>query len=255
MVLLAGAVVAVVVVVGCGGDDGPSAVDRTADRRAEQARELADEAGLGPEVREFLATAAAVSGTTYRVTYATEDVRRGDLVVTQLPPDRRIDISVDEGGERVTRSIFATEEGTFTCRRGSSGESAVGGTDEEIWFCATTSTEPAVPGAFAEGSLTATVDDLRSAAIDYELRVEDRELLGVAATCLLTVLKPGRESDPTLGPSGTLCVSDDGVPLLVDRPAGRLEATDLSRDVDPSLLELPAAPEPVDAASTTTPDG
>ena len=244
-VALAGALLATVAALSGCGDDGETQSERVAAERAEQVRELARDAGLSAEVGDFLATAAAVPAATYRVSYEADDEAVVELVVTQLPPDRRIDITAEERDTTVSRSLFATDEGSYTCRKGSTSESAIGGTDKPVWFCATATEEPATPGAFLEGDLARTVTALRDATEHYDFRVTRRTLLGVRATCLVTELKEGAEADPALGPDGTLCVSPEGVPLLVDRPAGSLTASRYRTDVDPKQLELPADPEPL----------
>ena len=253
-VALAGVLLVAVTMLGSCGGEGQTQSGRVAEERAEQVRELAEKAGLSTEVGDFLATAASVPAATYRVVYEADDEAVVELVVTQLPPDRRIDITAKEADTVVSRSLFATDDGSFTCRKGTSGDAAVGGTDKPLWFCATATEEPATPGAFLEGDVARTVTALRQAKQHYEFRVTTRRLLGVRASCLVTELRKGEEADPSLGPKATLCVSPAGVPLLVERPAGTLEATGYRTDVDAGDLELPAKPAPVadPGAPTTT---
>ena len=77
----------------CGGDDGEPA-------RADQARQLAEDAGLPAEVQEWLALAAGDPDADYRVAY-------GELVVTQEDGERRVDAG--EGGE----AALAADPGGF----------------------------------------------------------------------------------------------------------------------------------------------
>ena len=77
---------------GGGGDDGPG--------RAEQARQLAADAGLSEEVQDWLALAAGQPDADYRVEY-------GELVVIQEDGERRVDAG--EGG----RAALAADPGPF----------------------------------------------------------------------------------------------------------------------------------------------
>ena len=82
----------VLLVAACGGDDEPT--------RAEQARQLARDAGLPADVQEWLVLAAGDPDADYRVAY-------GELVVTQEDGERRIDAG--EGGE----AAMAADPGGF----------------------------------------------------------------------------------------------------------------------------------------------
>ena len=79
-------------VAACGGDEEPT--------RAEQARQLARDAGLPADVQRWLALAAGDPHADYRVAY-------GKLVVTQEDGERRIDAG--EGGE----AARAADPGAF----------------------------------------------------------------------------------------------------------------------------------------------
>ena len=61
-------------------------------------------------------------------------------------------------------------------------------------------------------------------------RIERRDLVGVAATCLTT------ESQ------ATLCLSPEGVPLLTETPSLSIRAVRYAGRVDRSRFRLPAAP-------------
>ena len=192
------------------------------ERRADQARELADEAGLPEDVADVLALAAGAVDPTYRVTY--EDAGGGTLTVTSGPDGRRLDVTAVEPGsdEPVTRSQFALDDGVFMCTRGA-----------DRWFCGRDDEPPEVPGAFAEADVARTVEALRAASDDFDLRVEERDLAGVTARCLVA------EGAAT----GTLCVSPEGVPLLLERSGDDLTATAYTTDVPDDALELPADPD------------
>lgn len=81
----------------CGGEEA------TADRQG-QARQLARDAGLGPEVEEWLALAAGAPDASYRVVYGEGDHR---LVVTQREGERRVDAG--QGG----RAALPSDPGPF----------------------------------------------------------------------------------------------------------------------------------------------
>jgi hypothetical protein len=186
------------------GDNG----DPTADHRAGQVRAAALDAGVPEEVADLLALAGSASGATFQVTYDGDD--GAELVVSQRPPDRRVDVLA--GGElvesRVARGSLtyrcAPLEGELTCRR-----------DGGSWRG---------PGAFTERALDELVDALARARDVYDLSVEDRVVAGVDVSCLVTTLRPGTEADDR-GATGTLCLSEEGVQLLVDSGGERLEAT------------------------------
>lgn len=67
---------------GCGDGESP------APARADQARQLARDAGLGPEIEDWLALAAGTPEASFRVVYGEGDDR---LVVTQREGERRVD--------------------------------------------------------------------------------------------------------------------------------------------------------------------
>ncbi|MDQ3642905.1 MAG: hypothetical protein M3450_15910, partial [Actinomycetota bacterium] len=64
--------------------------DSAADTRADQVRAAADQAGLPDEVTDVLELAARGAEGTFQVTYPGEE--GASLVVSQAPPNRRIDI-------------------------------------------------------------------------------------------------------------------------------------------------------------------
>jgi hypothetical protein len=200
--------------------------------RAAQARDLAEEAGLPEDVGDVLAQAAGVVDAAYRVTYEEAD---GDvLTVTAGPGGRRVDVTAVEPGsdEPVTRSFFSIEDGSFTCRLGA-----------DQWFCVREDEPPPEVGRFAETDVARTVDALAAATAEYEFRVEDREIVGVDARCLVTARRADAPPGTGAAASGTLCVSPEGVPLLVERSGDDLRATALTTEVPDDALVLPADPE------------
>lgn len=208
----------------------PSPTERTARERAQQARQVALDARLGDDVADIVADAAAAVGATYRVTYAGATADAPTVTVTQEPPRRRID--VDPGAVGVARTALTAGDASTTCTR-------IGGD----WACRPGETPPELAG-FAERDLTATAQALGRARDDYDFRVEERELVGVDARCLVTTRKPGR-TNPRLGERATMCISSEGVLLLVERPgAAALRATAYTTDLPGDAFDLPADPSP-----------
>src|SRR5205807_5511137 len=92
----------------CGG--GQSATERAARARADQARQVARRAGLPAAVQDFLARYATSAARSFTVNYA-PDPGGTTIVLTQSPPDRRLDLV--QGA--ITESFFATSAGSFDC--------------------------------------------------------------------------------------------------------------------------------------------
>lgn len=217
-------VVGAIAVAGCG-DDGPAPEER----RADQVGGAATEAGLPEDVAAFLADAAEGTGT-YRVVYEVADPEGGAaqrVVVTQRPPERRVDVERADGTAEVT---IGTAAQTTTCART--------GADEPF------SCEPAgtpVDGAFDPAVVDALRDALAEQADAYDFVVEDRTILGVAARCLVTTRRAGVD-DPDLGATGTLCTSPEGARLLTETPSGTLRAVEYATDVADDAFALPDDP-------------
>ena len=187
-------------VAACGDD--PSA----SDTRADQLRDVAEEAGRPADVIEVLELAARGVDGTYQVTYPGEE--GASIVVSQSPPDRRIDVVA---GERVVESHVFRDgvgyrcapppddpAGSLACERSQSGLDA--------------------PGAFTEEALQTFAEDLAESSDRVELSVESRTIADSDATCLVA----GDE---------TLCLSDEGAQLLVDSGGDLLEASSYTTDV------------------------
>jgi len=102
--------------------------------------------------------------------------------------------------------------------------------------------------AATEPSTLAIVAIGEDGSADYDFRVEQRSVANANATCLVTNRKPGHDQDPTLGASATLCLSAEGVPLLVQTPTGSVTAVEYSTTVPDNAFDLPASP-----TTTTSP--
>jgi hypothetical protein len=203
-------VVVAAALAGCGdGGDDPG------DARAEQVRDAALEAGLDGDVADVLATAARAADATYTVTY---DVDGGTVVVTQRPPDRRIEVTSADGGVDAT---ITTGGRTVACSD-PPGDPPVA--CEDIG-------QARPGGAFDEDAVAAFTAALTEDSDGFTIRSEERTVAGVAARCVVAT----EDADESV-----LCVADTGAVLLVERPAGSLRATSYSNEVGDGAIDLPA---------------
>ena len=193
------------VALGACGDDG------TSDARAEQVREAADEAGLPDDVADVLALAARGATGTFQVTYPGDE--GSSVVVSQDPPNRRVDVVL---GERIVRSQVVRGGVAYRC------EPAEDGRDGELG-CRRSQSALDAPGTFSPEALATFTEELGATADDIELTVEARTIAETDATCLVAT--------PATGDPETLCVSDEGAQLLVDAAGERLEASAYATDV------------------------
>lgn len=216
-------VVSIAALIAGGCADAPTA----AERRADQARQAAADAGLDEDVQDFLALAAGAVGATYQVTYrSTQGDEQVDVILSQRPPDRRVDVV--RGDTTDTRLVL--DGASYQCQRAS-----------DKWTCAAASDGGAeLAPVFDEDAIASTTQALDDAKDDYDFRVETRSLLGVDATCLVTELRPGHAEEGTLGRDATLCLSPEGAALLVQRPTDEVTATAYRADLPTDTFELPA---------------
>ena len=177
-------------------------------------RDAAEEAGFDDDVAELLADAAAAIDATYSVTYAVEG---GTVVVTQRPPDRRVETTSSDG----TVDVVLTVDGSTRACTDPPGD------DEDV-RCDDLGRSPAT-GVFDADSVASFTSALVGSADTFELRVTDEPLAGTDARCLVT--------EP---PSARLCIADTGAVLLVEREAGTLRATAYTTDVADDAFEPPA---------------
>jgi hypothetical protein len=212
-------------------DGGQSATERAAKTRSDQARQVARRAGLPAAVQDFLARYAASAAKSFTVNYA-PDPDGTTIVLTQAPPDRRLDLV--RGG--VTESFFATQQGSFDCvLRG------------RAWTCTSTSTEAGQLAPLAPADVDRTVAALQASKASFTFRVVDRRVAGTRTSCLETVPKTGAGGAASTGPT-SLCISPEGAPLLVQGQATQLRATRYTTEVDQRRLRLPAPPTPATTA-------
>ncbi len=181
--------------------DQPSA----SDTRADQIRQVGEDAGLPDDVIEVLELAARGVDGTFQITYPGD--KGASVVISQAPPNRRIDVLA---GERVVESRVFRDGVGYHCTPPS--DDPVGSLD-----CARSESGLDAPGAFSEEALTTFAKDLGKLD-DVELKVDSRTVADTDATCLVA----GDE---------TICLSDEGAQLLVDTGGDRLAATSYTTKV------------------------
>lgn len=221
--------VAVATACGGGGGDRDGATDAATAERADQVRSAANDAGLPAEVADLLADAAAVAGATFEVTYDLGGPSGGTAVLTQDPPRRRVDLHTQVGGDDVTRALITDRNETTVCERAAGR-----------WTCRAGSSSDASPSAFGADQVEQVVGDLKTAKDSYTFRVAARDVAGAKARCLVTELRPGKQATADLGAKGTLCISAEGVPLLVETPAASLRALKYTTRVPGDAFDAPA---------------
>lgn len=193
--------------------------------RAAQARDLARQAGLAPDVQSFLGRAAGAGAATYTAVYDLGSGQRS--IVIQRPPDRRVDLQGVGGPARLDRYLFLPS-GTFSCQR-----------DQRAWTCQRGGDTPAA-GAFTADTIGQTVAALAQSTSAYDFALRGRHIAGVAASCLVTTLKPDHPADPSLGVSGSLCIAPSGAILAIDSPTNAVTAVQYSNGVASDAFDLPA---------------
>ena len=208
---------------GCGG----SGDDDVAKTRAGQARQVAEDAGLPEPVQDLLADAATSATRTFSVTYKL--AVEGTTTIVQDPPRRRVELVLGSGPAAVTRATITNDEGTFACSR-----------TVDDWTCRPSEAQAAGFGPLALGDIEKTTADLAAARKAYSFRVEQRTVAKTRARCLVTELRPGQQPDPARGARGVLCISPEGVPLVIEGAASAITATSYRASADASAFRLPA---------------
>lgn len=238
----AAALLLATVLVACG--DGTDEVTEAGEARAEQARTAALDAGLDEDVADFLGLVARGDTGTYEVRYPGPSDGT-DLIVTNRPPDRRVEVAADGMTFEVR---LVTDGQAFEClppetepededgdgdadeteTEPDDGGASDGATDELT--CTRTDAVVDAPGVFRPEALDELSDALAARLDDYTFEIETKAVAGIEARCLVTRLRSGRE-DPELGSSGTICASPEGALVLVDQGDERLEATAYTTEV------------------------
>ena len=219
----------------CG--DGADEVTEAGEARAEQARTAALEAGLEEDVADFLGLVARGDTGTYEVRYPGPS-EGTELVVTNRPPDRRVEVVADG----LTFEVRLVTDGqAFECLPpDTDGDPGSGGAADEPAELACTRTDAVVeaPGVFRPEALDDLSESLAARLDDYTFEIETKAVAGIEARCLVTRLRSGRE-DPELGSGGTICASPEGALVLVDQGDERLEATAYTTEVPDEAFVRP----------------
>ena len=199
--------------------------------KADQGRSIAEDAGLPSDVADFFAAATTASTAAFRVAYdiTDPDGKPSQVTLTQQPPKRRVDVFHADG---TVDSTIGTGARNVQCTK-----------TGDTWQCGdlggTVGSQP-TDGILDPNALRTAADRLRERASDFDFRVETRSIAGASARCLVTTRKPEAASDPSLGASGTLCLSTEGALLLGETPTGRFEAKEYTTTIPPDAFDLPA---------------
>ncbi len=232
----------IVLGLGCGASSSSSAAAdaaAAAQVRAAQARAVARQAGLAPDVQSFLATAAGASKATYTVVY---DQGGGQsTTVIARPPDRRIDV-VGAAGAGSNDRIIIRDQATYVCHL-----------DAKRWTCLSGITS-APGGPFTPDAIASTIGSLAQLSQTYDFSVATRPMLAMAAQCLTASHRSGHSADPTVGDRAVICIAPSGVILRVEDSGNPLQATSYRESVPSGAFDLPARPSaPVTSTSAPVP--
>lgn len=215
------ALLLVVAVAGCGDDED------VGDERSDQLRRTALDAGLPREVADVLALAARGATATFQLTYPGED--GAEITISQAPPNRRVDVA--QAG-LIVRSQVVRGEVAYLC------EVPEGGRPGDDLECERSSGAVPATGAFTDDELEAFADDLAATRDELDLTVEQRDLAGVEATCLVTAPVAGTPIDGEGPGVDTLCLAPDGAQLLVDVGGERVVAASYASSVPEGTFDV-----------------
>jgi hypothetical protein len=207
--------------------------------KADQGRSIAEQAGLSADVAAFFSLAVSGANATYRATIETTDTTGQPVQVTttQRPPDARFDTFHADG---TVDSTIAVGGQRYQC-------TMAGG----HWDCGELGTSPSSSAqVFNPSTVQRAIDQFEHRANDYDFRIEDRQMVGITARCLITTRKAGHEQDPSLGASATLCLSPEGAVLAVEVPSGSITAREYTTTIPGEAFTLPA---PVTTTTSSAP--
>jgi hypothetical protein len=219
---------------------GVAACGGSSQTKADQGRSIAEQAGFAPDVANFFSLAASGANATYRETIETTDATGKPLQVTttQRPPDTRFDTFHADGSVDSTISVGGRNyQCTMAANHWDCGELGVA--------------QSSSAQVFSPSAVQSAIDGFRQRANDYDFRVENRLIVGITARCLITTRKPGREQNSSLGAAATLCLSPEGVVVLVEVPSGSIRATTYSTVIPNDAFTLPAPVTPTSSSAPT----
>ena len=167
------------------------------------------------------------------------DVGPSRLTLAQRLPQRRTEMA-PAGDEQPSAAFVGDDDGTALCRKPNAAAP---------WTCVRSSILMATTASIATTStLLDVVDKLQYAQDHYGFVGSVETIAGVAATCVTATPVPGADPDEVdrIGDKVTLCASDDGAPLVVEKVGGSDEisarATSHSSDVGDADFVPPATP-------------
>jgi hypothetical protein len=212
------------------GDDGPS----VAEERKAQIREAGVAAGLDEEVIEVLELAAIGATSTFRLTF------RGDggstIVVSQAPPDRRVDIVI---GKEVVESRVLRDGVGYACTIPTTDTSAPSQRRPPAELtCERQAGDVRTEGVFSTEALEDFTANLAASKDDVDVTVETRKLAGTQATCLVSAPKAGTPLTGTEPGAETICLSSEGAQLLVDAGGQKVTATEYDSRVPKGAFDV-----------------
>jgi hypothetical protein len=184
---------------------------------------VAQQAGLGPPVQDFLARAAAGSAATYTVVYDQGGGQR--TTVLARPPDRRIDVQgLNDRLDRVVVKSTTTYDcqlagGRWTCHKGDNAAPA---------------------GPFTPDAVTQTIGGLVQVSAAYDFAVSHRNIAGTDASCLAADRKASAQPDASVGSHGAICIAPSGAILTLEGNAQPLKAISYKSSVSSGAFDLPA---------------
>jgi hypothetical protein len=213
--------------------DEDAADEEDADDGEEEGDYEGDEDGGngGGDIDEMLALLKRLEDATFAVTLTmsapaglTEEAFSGEMVWLQDGPNVRFEISGEQQGQSFRAIVIGTEEGGYFCMQ-----------------------MPPLPGTCMGGEagedtplsdFTDIFSEIETEVADTDAevrRIDDRKIAGQKAICF--------EVSGADDGEGTMCLSADGVPLLLDIETAegsiKMEATEFAGSVPPDAFEPP----------------
>ncbi len=182
--------------------------------------ETARLAGLGPQVAELVSLLERGEQTRYHARYRAI-IAEGEPADTSMwielwrsPPRLRQDVTVTAAGQTATSSAFLLPSGGVGCTRE---------TADAAWTCT----------AIPKGQSTATESLARQITQQTgagPVTLRNARVAGVAVRCF---------NLPVSEATAEVCVTDDGIPALIDSGGTRIELVSLAKSVPQNVFTPP----------------
>lgn len=203
-------------------DDGATErTDPTGSTTPAEPRQPLSLEGLDGPARELVELLRTGAAETFYARWVSDAQRGGEpqieMEIWNSPPNVRRDNVLRSEGREVQTSEYDTGGDVITrCAR-----------LETEWQCAPSPYEPGtpVPGDLSLGAIGEDIGD-------REVTVRDADVDGRPARCFTITEATG---------SFDLCVSSEGIPLLIDSPEAELRLVVLEHEVDPSAFDPPGS--------------